>query len=119
MAEPVNDILAEYADAEWVTVMGMRVPLVLKERMVRAARGRYPELAQGKDDDAVVRDLTKFWWVTLLAEFEMAEAEAPVIEVIEATKEEYRQRGKAAKFKVLQDAALITEEPPAGPGVSA
>lgn len=111
MAEPVNKNAAAFAGAEWVTVMGMRVPLPLKERIVAAVRKKYDGLTAGMDDDAAIRAVTKYWFITTLAEHEEAEAEAPVGEKVEATRAEYAQRARIARLKALQDAALITEEP--------
>lgn len=112
MAEPVTN-------PEWVSVMGLWIPVSLRDRLVAAGRERYPELTQDLDDNRTVQAVTKFWWVSLLAEIEAGRAEAPVDEEIVKVRQEYRQRGRAAKMKALQDAAAITDTPPAGPQLPA
>lgn len=95
-----------------VQVAGMLVPAVLVPRIVAAFRATYPQVTEGLADDPAVRAVLKYWTVTTLASYEAKLAEAPVDDVVQATRQEYAERARVAREQALAAASAIVENPP-------
>ena len=107
------ELLTPDADGN-VSFAGHKFPAPLALRIIKAIRGSYPSIVEGKSDPAAVRAVIRYWFVTTLANFEGRLAEAPVDEVVEAARSEYATKAKKAREKAERDAASIIEvqDPP-------
>lgn len=98
-----------------VRVAGLGVPRTFAPRVIAAIRGVYPELTQGRDDDAAVRAWLKYMVRAVVSQHEERRALAPVDDALEATRAEYRAKADAARARAERDADTIVEQPPALP----
>lgn len=94
-----------------VAIAGLRVPISLAARLIAALRGIYPNLTEGLGDDDAVRAVLKFWMTSTLTTHEGAMAEAPLADVLEATRAEYQRLADAAREKARADADTIQADP--------
>lgn len=90
-------------------VMGMRVPLPLAARLIEAILTEYPSVTTGKDPDAAVRAVVRYWFVSTLANHEAKKAAAAQQAAASAAQEEVDLKANSAREKALRDAEYIEE----------
>lgn len=97
----------------YVPVAGMQVPTPLVPRIVAAMRGTYPAVTEGLDDEAAVRAVLRFWTKSLVADYEAAQAQAPLEGALADLRATYRAKAEAARQQAQAAADLITDAPSA------
>ncbi len=97
-------------------VAGLRVPLPLVPRIIRAFRGAYPNLtAEIADDEAAVRAVLRDFVTSTLSIYESRRASEVVQEEIEEKRASLEGIANAAFQKARKDAASITDAVDAEP----
>lgn len=90
-------------------VMGMRIPLPLVARIIAALRAEYPDVVEGKDNDAAVRAVVRYWVTTTLVNYEARTAAAAARETAAQATAAVETAAAEAFQKAKDDAQLITE----------
>lgn len=105
-----RDTIVVSADGT-VAIAGLKIPATLIPRILAAARGLYPDLTAGKNDDAVVKAIVKFWITAMLSDWEARQALEPVTVEVDAVRDRFHQQSNDARQKAQTDASTIQETP--------
>lgn len=102
----------------FIAFAGHRFPALLAVRIIRALRWRYASMTEGLSDPAAVRAVIRFWFVSLLADYEGQAALEPAEGAVESVRVEYVEKAQRARAKAAEDAKAIREvdeAPPVAP----
>ena len=94
-----------------VPIAGLLVPADVAARVITALRATYPSVAEGLDDNGVVRAVLIHWIASTLIAYEGDAEEASVEDAVAQVRKEYIDRATKAREKAQADASRIREAP--------
>jgi len=95
-------------------VAGLRIPIQLVPRIVRAFRATYPQLVEGLDDDAATRAVLKNFVLSTVSVYESQQAAQVVQLEIAARQASLGDVASAAFEKAKTDLGVIADAPVVG-----